>query len=768
MAIQDSNKSTRADERGPSHSQADEGMKLLQAQMLLNVSKTVAAFETLDEMLAALVDMTTDAVGADRGTIFLNDCKTGELYSRVAHGNLQREIRILNNRGVAGHVFTTGKGTIVHDAYADEYFDRSVDEQTGYQTKNILCVPIRTVRGEIIGVAQALNNKRGRFTENDLALLEAMTTQASVALQGTQLVEQMRKSSLQEMEFFDVISDVTSEIDLGAILGKVMSQATKMLNAERSTLFLNDEKTNDLFSKVGEGLGATEIRLPNHLGIAGTVFTSGETVNIPYAYADLRFNTAFDKKTGFFTRSILCVPVINKAGKTIGVTQVLNKRGGPFTKEDESRLKAFTAQVSIALENAKLFDDVQNMKNYNEGMLESMSNGVITLNEDGKIVTCNSAGLRTMQVSSEDILDRPSDEFFAGANAWILEKVKRVEETQVSDVTMDAELEFGGEKISVNLAALPLLSVERKKLGSMIIIDDISTEKRMKSTMSRYMDPGLADQLLAGGENFLGGKSATATVLFSDIRGFTTLTEELGAQGTVSLLNEYFTIMVECIQHEEGMLDKFIGDAMMAAFGVPILHDDDEDRAVRTAIAMINALAAWNKERLTDGKKPVNIGIGINTDLIVSGNIGSQKRMDYTMIGDGVNLAARLESACKQYYAKIIVSENTYKKLRGTYRSRKIDRVVVKGKREPVGVYEILDYHNDETFPNLMEAVNNFKNGLIQYRAGKWDKAIGAFKETLSLNPKDKLSQIYIERCEHLKENPPGNGWDGVWVMTSK
>jgi len=768
MAIQDSNKSTRADERGPSHSQADEGMKLLQAQMLLNVSKTVAAFETLDEMLAALVDMTTDAVGADRGTIFLNDCKTGELYSRVAHGNLQREIRILNNRGVAGHVFTTGKGTIVHDAYADEYFDRSVDEQTGYQTKNILCVPIRTVRGEIIGVAQALNNKRGRFTENDLALLEAMTTQASVALQGTQLVEQMRKSSLQEMEFFDVISDVTSEIDLGAILGKVMSQATKMLNAERSTLFLNDEKTNDLFSKVGEGLGATEIRLPNHLGIAGTVFTSGETVNIPYAYADLRFNTAFDKKTGFFTRSILCVPVINKAGKTIGVTQVLNKRGGPFTKEDESRLKAFTAQVSIALENAKLFDDVQNMKNYNEGMLESMSNGVITLNEDGKIVTCNSAGLRTMQVSSEDILDRPSDEFFAGANAWILEKVKRVEETQVSDVTMDAELEFGGEKISVNLAALPLLSVERKKLGSMIIIDDISTEKRMKSTMSRYMDPGLADQLLAGGENFLGGKSATATVLFSDIRGFTTLTEELGAQGTVSLLNEYFTIMVECIQHEEGMLDKFIGDAMMAAFGVPILHDDDEDRAVRTAIAMINALAAWNKERLTDGKKPVNIGIGINTDLIVSGNIGSQKRMDYTMIGDGVNLAARLESACKQYYAKIIVSENTYKKLRGTYRSRKIDRVVVKGKSEPVGIYEILDYHNHETFPNLMEAVNNFKNGLIQYRAGKWDKAIGAFKETLSLNPKDKLSQIYIERCEHLKENPPGNGWDGVWVMTSK
>lgn len=758
----------QATEQEHSSPETDGSIKLLQAEMLLNVSKTVAAFETLDEMLAALVDMTTDAMGADRGTIFLNDSESGELYSRVAHGNLQHEIRFLNNSGVAGHVYTTGKGTIVHDAYANEHFNRSIDEQTGYITKNILCVPIKTVRGEIIGVAQALNKKKDQFTENDLSLLEAMTTQAAVALQSTQLVEQMKKSSLQQMEFFDVISDVTSEIDLGALLGKVMSQATKMLKAERSTLFLNDEKTDELFSKVAGGLGETEIRFPNHLGIAGTVFTSGETVNIPHAYADLRFNPALDKKTGFFTRSILCVPVINKAGKTIGVTQVLNKRGGPFTREDESRLKAFTAQVSIALENAKLFDDVQNMKNYSEGILESMSNGVITLNEDGKIITCNSAGLRIMQVSLEDILERRSGEFFNGVNAWILEKIKRVEETQTSDVTMDAELEFRGEKISVNLTVLPLVSVEQKKIGSMLIIDDISSEKRMKSTMSRYMDPGLADQLLAGGEDFLGGKSTTATVLFSDIRGFTTLAEELGAQGTVSLLNEYFTIMLDCVQDEGGILDKFIGDAIMAAFGVPIAHDDDEDRAVRSAIAMMNALASWNEERLAYGQKAVNIGIGLNTDLIVSGNIGSPKRMDYTMIGDGVNLAARMESACKQYGVKILISENTYKKLRGTYRIREIDRVVVKGKSEPVGVYEVLDYHNDETFPNLMEVVNNFKNGLTRYRACNWEKAIGAFKEALKLHQNDKLSQIYIERCEFLKKNPPGDGWNGVWVMTSK
>ena len=744
-----------------------DAMKLRQAQMLLSVSKTVAAYETLDEVLVTLVRFTTEEIGCDRGTLFLNDASTGELYSRIAQGNIQREIRILNTSGVAGHVFQAAAGVLIHDAYADPRFNPSVDEQTGFITKSILCAPIRTARGEIIGVAQCLNKKRGRFTLGDLALLQEMTTQAAVALQSTQFVERMKKSREQEMAFLDVVSDVTSEIDLGALLQKVMSEATRMLKSERSTLFINDEKTNELFTKVGEGLGATEIRLPNHLGIAGAVFTSGETVNIAHAYADLRFNPGFDKQTGFFTRSILCVPVINKNGKTIGVTQVLNKRGGPFTDEDESRLRAFTAQVSIALENAKLFDDVQNMKNYNESMLESMSNGVITLDEDGKIVTCNLAGFRIMRVEPEDILEKKADDFFTDANAWVLERIHRVEETQAADVLMDAEVMFADETMSVNLTVLPLTNAENKKLGTMVMMEDISSEKRMKSTMSRYMDPGLADQLLGGGEDFLGGRSATATILFSDVRGFTTLTEELGAQGTVALLNEYFTIMVDCISREGGMMDKFIGDAIMAGFGIPVSHDDDEDRAVRAAVSMITDLRVWNAERLNQGKMGVDMGIGLNTDEVVSGNIGSPKRMDYTMIGDGVNLAARLESACKQYSARILISENTFKKLRGTYRSREVDQVVVKGKTEPVRVFEILDYHTDETFPKVMEALNHFKSALGYYYDGKWDDAVHGFHEVLKLNPEDVLSKTYVERCGHLKANPPDD-WNGVWVMTSK
>ena len=755
--------------------QADK--KLQQAEMLLDVSRRVAGIESLDEVLQTLVEMIAYELGAERASLFLNDGATAELYSRVAQGNFSREIRMLNTTGIAGAVFQSGKGEVIDDAYNDERFNRKVDEQTGFKTKNIVCAPVKTVTGNVIGVTQALNKKEASFTPDDLNLLEAIATQAAVALQSTQYVERMKKSREKEMEFLDVVSDVTSELELGTLLAKVMSEATRMLDADRSTLFLNDEKTDELFSRVAMGDSIGEIRLPNHMGIAGTVFTSGKTVNIPYAYADLRFNPAFDKKTGYFTRSILCVPIINKNSKTIGVTQVLNRRGGPFTDEDEHRLKAFTAQVSIALENAKLFEDVQNMKNYNESMLESMTNAVITMNEDGKIVTCNAAGLRIMRVTVDDVLDKQADEFFAGANAWLIERVKKVEESLEQNLLMDAELEFGDEDeketISANVTVLPLIGEDdnqkEKKLGAMIMIEDISTEKRMKSTMSRYMDPGIADQLMSdgGGEEFLGGKSSEITVLFSDIRSFTTITEALGAQGTVQMLNDYFTIMVDCITREGGMLDKFIGDAIMAGFGIPVAHDDDEDRAVRAAIAMIVELWEWNVERAAKGLDPIDHGVGLNTGMVVSGNIGSPKRMDYTMIGDGVNLAARLESACKQYSARLLISEFTKAKLKGTYKLRDIDMVVVKGKTEPVGVYEVLDYHTDETYPNLMDNVNYFNEGVKEYRAGNWDKGIGRFQEAIKANESDKLAQTYIERCEKLKKDPPKD-WDGVWVMTSK
>ena len=759
----------RKAERKPARATEREGARRLRhVELMLDITRKMAGMDSLDDVLYTLVDLTTKEIGAERGSLFLNDEMTGELYSRIAQGNVNREIRLLNTTGVAGHVFQTGEGQLIHDAYSDARFNRTVDEQTGYVTRSILCVPVRTVKGEVIGVAQVLNKVKGKFTRADMHLLQEMTTQGAIALQSAQYIERMNAIRKQELEFLDMVSEMTADIKIGSLLQKVMGEATRMLDAERSTLFLNDEKTHELWSEVGQGLEAIKLRLPNSLGIAGAVFTSGKAINIPYAYADLRFNPAFDKKTGFFTRSILCVPVVNQQGKVIGVTQVLNKRTGPFTAEDEQRLKAFTAQVSIALENAKLFADVQAMKNYNDSMLESMSNGVLTMDEAHRVVTCNDAGLRILHMKSQDVVHRPAEEVFTGPNEWMLERIRRVSETQDSESMMDAGLSIFGETVSVNLTVLPLKGGDRKPLGTMVLLEDISSEKRVKATMSRYMDASIADQLLSTGADLLGGQAITATVLFSDIRGFTTLTEHLGASATVALLNEYFTLMVECIQKNGGMLDKYIGDAIMAGFGVPVSHEDDEDRAVRTSIEMIRILNEWNAKRLSDGKLPVHIGIGLNTDSLVAGNIGSPKRMDFTMIGDGVNLASRLESACKAYGAQILVSANTFSKLRGTYRSRLVDNVVVKGKTQAVPVHEILDFHTDASFNRLPEFLQIYRLAMEQYRGRRFREAHASFGEALAVRGEDKVCSMYVERCEHYQAEPPPEQWDGEWVMTEK
>jgi len=763
-----SNAESIVQEETRSGEDADVEKRLRVAEMLLNVSRKVTAAETHDDLLEALIEMTSWELGVERTTIFLNDEETGELYSRYAQGNFRREIRFMNTQGIAGHVFQEGRGLIINDAYEDPRFNRKIDQQTGFRTRSIIASPIRTAKGEVIGVAQCLNKRRGKpFTTDDLQLLEAIVGQAAVTLHSSLFVEQMNERRATELKFLNIVSEVTSEIDLASLLLKVMSEATKMLHAERSTLFLNDPKTNELWSQVGEGLGATEIRFPNHLGIAGAVFTSAKSVNIPHAYADLRFNPAFDKKTGFFTRSILCVPVVNKQGEVIGVTQVLNKQGGPFTDEDEQRLRAFTAQISIGLENAKLFADVQNMKNYNEAMLQSMSNGVITLDEDGRIVTCNAAAARILRCEPDAIVGRLAKDNFTGRNAWVAERAEGVAKTGEQVSFVDAHLDCGEESLSVNATIQPLVSGEAKTLGTMVILEDISSEKRMKSTMARYMDPGLADQLLAAGGEALGGRSVEATVLFADVRGFTTLSETLGPQGVVAVLNEYFTMMVDCITRQGGMLDKFIGDAVMAVFGLPVAHDDDEDRAVKAAVSMLGDLTRWNAARVANGQPAFEVGVGLNTDTVVSGNIGSPKRMDYTVIGDGVNLASRLESACKQYGANLLISETTYKKLKGVYRTREIDRVIVKGKTQPVAVYEVLDFHSEASFPNIMDCLNQFREAIVHYRKGEWDKAIAGFNEALKANAGDRVSKLYLERCAQLKADPPKD-WNGVFALKSK
>ena len=258
------------------------------------------------------------------------------------------------------------------------------------------------------------------------------------------------------------------------------------------------------------------------------------------------------------------------------------------------------------------------------------------------------------------------------------------------------------------------------------------------------------------------------SVLFADVRGFTSLAETVGAKQTVSLLNEYFEQMVEVVFQHRGILDKYIGDALMALFGSPFVSPDDADRAVATANDMLVALAALNERRSAQGHPPLEVGIGIATGDVIVGNIGSPRRMEYTVIGDGVNLAARLESATKQYGVRVLLSESTVKALKKPVRLREIDVIRVKGKDKAVAVYEALDHHDAQSFPEIERCMAHYAEGLAAYRARRWPQAEEAFKALLALNPHDRPSQIYMDRCFHYAMRPPPEGWDYVWSLKEK
>jgi len=740
-----------------------------QLDSLIEATRKVREPLSLDLLLTRLMALITEAFIADRSSLFLLDAETDELFSRVAQGDLFEEIRFPTDAGIAGAVFQSGQPAVIHDAYTDPRFNRAVDAATGYLTRNILCVPLRARNGDIIGVTEVLNKHVGDFTSTDCALLQAFTTHTATVIETARLTDRARDSQREEARIMEVTQAVSSELNIDKLLRKIIGIATDLLDAERSTLFLYDPDTSELWSRVAEGLAEREIRIPANVGIAGEVFTSRQPVNIPDAYSDARFNPDVDRKTGFRTRSILCVPVINKQGLAIGVVQVLNRRAGPFRARDQRRLEMLAAQSAIALDNARLFREVLDERNYSENVLRSLSDGVITLDTEFNVVKLNEPASRLLRVRSGEVLGAPAHKAFGSVNAWLLESVQRVVERLQPDSRLDASLtRRDGSTLSVNFTSTPLSDSDGRVLGCTVILEDITEDKRVRATMARYMTAQVAEQVLAEGESVLGGRSQAATVLFSDIRDFTTVAENLGAHATVSLLNEYFTEMVEVVFEYNGILDKYIGDAIMAVFGTPYPGPEDADNAVRVAIRMQQVLDVFNARRRTAGQPQFETRIGISTGDVVAGNIGSIRRMDYTVIGDGVNTAARLESANKQLGTRILISGSTREALRGAYRLRELDLIQVKGRSTPLPVFEVRGFGNESAPAAEHRLLDAFARGLGHYRTRAWGKAIEWFDRALEIDAADQPSSQLRGRARYYQEHEPSAEWDGVWTLPEK
>lgn len=292
-----------------------------------------------------------------------------------------------------------------------------------------------------------------------------------------------------------------------------------------------------------------------------------------------------------------------------------------------------------------------------------------------------------------------------------------------------------------------------------------TSEEKIRHIFQKYVPGEIIDEVLkTKGASLMVGKKQTTTVLFSDIRSFTTISERLSAEELVASLNMYFNIMVGIIIEHKGIIDKFIGDAIMSIFGAPVLHEDDPLQAVITAIEMLRSLDGFNKRQTKMGRPEFRIGIGLNTGEVVVGNIGSTQKLDYTCIGDAVNLASRLEGLTKMYGVSIIISESTFSEAQSGINAREIDAVRVKGKLKPVKIYEpYLDITEKRE-----EGYKTFNEGIDLYRRKKFEEALRLFNRVNTVLEGDMPCSLYADRCNELIQNPPGEDWDGVYTAKTK
>jgi len=293
--------------------------------------------------------------------------------------------------------------------------------------------------------------------------------------------------------------------------------------------------------------------------------------------------------------------------------------------------------------------------------------------------------------------------------------------------------------------------------------------KMITGMFERYVDKTVVQQLIDNPSMLkLGGETMEITLLFSDVKGFTGISEQMTPAQLVKLVNSYLTEMANIIMKNLGTVDKFIGDAIMAFWGAPLEDPDGGYNACVAALEMKRRLEALQTKWKKFGEVEIKQRVGINTGMSIVGNMGSESKFNYTAIGDAVNLASRLEGVNKQYGTDILLSEFTYQKIAKRILAREIDRVQVVGRTEPVRIYELMGLASGKLSDNLKNFLDLYRDGLIAYQERRWDEGIAYFEAAQSYMPNDPVSQLYIERLKLYKLHPPGESWDGVFVLTSK
>lgn len=557
---------------------------------------------------------------------------------------------------------------------------------------------------ELIGaLGEIANRQRDALLETQSPLLTQSSSEMMQLLSPVRKTLQVLKERIEAQEkerqqlraLQDIGALINSSLNQSEVLNIVMDTIINLTGAERGFLMLMDEESGELDVVVARNIRretVEEASFEISHSIVRSVAELGQPVVTTNAQADPRFASQ-ESVISYNLRSILCVPLQIKEN-VIGVIYADNRiTTGIFNEDDRDLLTAFANQAAVAIENARLFRQIRDqlahiteMTNLMNDVFDSIASGVITIDQANLISLYNQAAERILGIPGHQVLEQHYKS--------VLEPLSDAVEDVVEDIKVnggqkrievDVTLERRPATASLSMIFSPLRDVQQKPLGVTVVLDDLSEKKRLES-VRRYLPPMLVDRIrdLDAAQR---PQRQRLSIVFADVRGFSSFSEQLAPEQLVEIINQYFTAAAREISRYEGLIDKFMGDAVMALFNTPLNPQEDHaERAARTALAIQQAIADLHEQLPSDNC--LFMGIGVHTGEAVVGNVGSRLRKDYSALGDAVNLAKRLQESSGPN--QILISEDVYQTIQPWAKVEKLEPMRVKGRQALEQLYALL------------------------------------------------------------------------------
>ncbi|KAH6587857.1 hypothetical protein BASA50_011048 [Batrachochytrium salamandrivorans] len=795
-----------------------EGVRFLTAFLSSRCKKLQAILQTMydisleievEKAMAMLLQCILDATESKYACLYFTGVTVGKLVVRSSNW-IEPRACISVDEVFAGPTLFKGGQVNIYNAKTSEHYTDAISE--AYQQVDADCVLSAPVFGDgmkVSGIIEVINKQSGNpfFNVEDEFMIKALASLGTLLFNQTNVKLSAIKKTDDIKLFLNTASMMATEkADMGDLLQVIMQAARELVSADRCTLLMLDKEKEELCSTVAQGY--TEIRFPMSKGIAGHVVMTGETLNIQNAYTDSRFNRDVDMHTGYHTRNILCVPMLDQHQKIIGVAEMINKLPDDthFTKEDEAQLSSFSSLAASTIEKQlafkKLHDELQEMirlRTYMISILQSINSVVISLNDDGRLVSINNAECMNFSQSLTSMRLTSFEHWLGHENSQLVSDIMRVQTTSMPisgrnypfklgnnptryinysiqklsyDYEVDRQMEVQVPRSSGRTGDPNRQSLQEEDISSfphitgvLLVLDEITPQSSLEETLGRQMPSNTVHRIIDD-QYKLNGEKQKVTVLVADIRGFTATTDGLAPHKIVDYLNNFYEVVAIAVQSEGGVLNKISGDSATVVFGLPYPSPDDTYKAVKSALKIRQAIDDLNKKHEMNELPGIRVGIGLATGSALCAAIGPPRLQEYTIVGEPVLLAHRLEEIALVYGVSIMSCEITRADIKDRFHTREIDIAAIRGIRNTIPLFEIMASSDHDLNHDVMTTLICFELGLSEYRAKNWQAAVMHFKKAISLSD-DRPPRTLIERCKGLIDGKyeVSDDWDGVWRL---